>query len=54
MSILDTITSNEALIKWRVASSDQERLVNDKEAAMNELAGLMKNLEDWDGAKILF
>ena len=47
------LTSNEALIKWRVAQSKVDNLNQEKEQKLNELAGYIKDLNDWDGAKTL-
>ncbi len=45
--------SNEALIKYRVAVSNQERLQTEKDTFSNDLLKLEKDLYDWDGAKTL-
>ncbi len=47
------MTANEALIKYRVAVSNQERMQKEKDTFSNDLVALEKDLSDWDGAKIL-
>ncbi len=47
------ITANEALIKWRVAQSNVDRLTTEKETQEEELKRIEKDLIDWDGAKTL-
>jgi len=45
--------SDEALIKWRVAVSNVDRLQKKKEDSFRAIATLEQNLEDWDSAKTL-
>jgi len=47
------INSDEALIKWRVASSNIERLQKKEEDYFRAIATLEQNLEDWNGSKRL-
>ncbi len=47
------MTSNEALIKYRVAGSNQDRLQKEKDTFYEQLNQLEKDLSDWDGAKTL-
>ncbi len=51
--ITQEITSNEALIKWRVAGSNKDRLQNEKDTMTQRLDQLETDLVDWDGAKTL-
>ena len=46
-------TSNEALIKWRVAGSNQDRLQIEKDQLLENIKKTEKDLVDWDGAKTL-
>ncbi len=50
---LQMMTSDEVLIKWRVAGSNLERLQQEKDSLSNQLNQLEKDLTDWDGAKTL-
>ncbi len=47
------ITANEALIKYRVAGSNRDRLQQEKDSLSGDLQTLEKDLVDWDGAKTL-
>ncbi len=47
------LTSSEALIKWRVASANQDRLSTGQDQLTTDLKQLEKDLNDWDGAKTL-
>jgi DNA repair exonuclease SbcCD ATPase subunit len=46
-------TSDETLIKWRVANSNYDRLKEDKDKKEELLAELDTKMQDWDGAKTL-
>jgi len=47
------ITSDEALIKWRVATSNVDRLQKKKDDYFRAIATLEQKLEHWNGAKTL-
>jgi energy-coupling factor transporter ATP-binding protein EcfA2 len=46
-------TSDEAIIQWRVATSNLERLQKKQEDYFRAIATLEQSLEDWNGAKVL-
>jgi len=50
---MQDITSNDALVKWRVAASNVERLEKDESALKEQIATLEHSLENWAGAKRL-
>ncbi len=50
---MQDITSEEALIKWRVQSANIQRLDTKKDNLQKEIQELHKNIEDWNGAKLL-
>jgi len=50
---MQEMNSDEALIKWRVATSNAERLQKKSEDYFRAIATLEQNLEDWNGSKIL-
>jgi energy-coupling factor transporter ATP-binding protein EcfA2 len=45
--------SDEAIIQWRVATSNLERLQKKQEDYFRAIATLEQSLEDWNGAKVL-
>lgn len=50
---MNSLSSDEALIKWQVANSNLDRLTQDEVATLEQIATLEQNTKDWTGAKIL-